>query len=91
MLVGIILSDVASLSNIPLWLISGMIIGFVYYLVNKYVISRDTELAFLIAFGMAVMKILPSVWCQVYPGIMSQFMVSFGIFGIFVLLVYRKI
>ena len=57
MLVGIILSDVASLSNIPLWLISGMIIGFVYYLVNKYVISRDMESAFLIAFGMAVMKI----------------------------------
>lgn len=91
MMVGIILSDVAFLSNIPLWLISGIIVGFIYYLLNKYIISRDMESVFLLSFGMAVMKILPSVWCQVYLGIINQFLLGFCIFGAFILLVYRKI
>ncbi len=90
MVLGIILSDVASLSNIPLWFISGIIIGFVYYLVNKYIIARDMESAFLLSFGMTVMKILPSVWCQVYVGIINQFILSGCIFGALLIFAYRK-
>lgn len=91
LIVGILMSNIASFSNVPLWLISGMIIGFIYYLLNKYIIAHDMEAVFLISFGMAIMKILPSVWCLVYPGIMMQFMLSASLFMAFVLLVYRRI
>lgn len=91
LLIGILISDVASFANMPLWLITGMIIGFIYYLVNKYIVSQDMEAVFLLSFGMCIMKILPSVWCHVYPGIVAQFMMSFIVFGIFVSYIYRKI
>ncbi|MBI2344700.1 CPBP family intramembrane metalloprotease [Candidatus Dependentiae bacterium] len=90
-LVGILLSDVVSFSSIPLWISSGIVIGIVYYLLNKYIISNDIKAAFLISFGASIMKMLPSVWCLVYPGIAMQFFLSLIIFSVFITYVYRRI
>jgi hypothetical protein len=90
MLIGIVTSDLAMLSNISVWIASGICMGLVLYLLHRLIISHDLESVFLITFGASFVKLLPTVLFLAYPGILVQVGVSGVIFFIFIMYLYRK-
>jgi len=91
MLVGIITSDIASLSNIPVWIASGICMGLVLYALNRLIISHDLESVFLVSLGTSLMQLLPTVLFVAYPGILVQVVVSGITTLIFTVYLYRKL
>lgn len=88
---GVVLSEAASLANIPLWIGGGLLIGVIWFFLYRCVIVYDIESILLIMFGMISCKLLPSMLYGAYPNIMLHSAISFVLFLGLLIGLYRKI
>lgn len=91
MLAGVAMSDAASLTNICLWLGSGLCLGMMWYFLYRCIILYNLEAILLIMFGVMSCKLIPSIWYGAYPGIFMHSMISFVLFLGLLVALYRKI
>ncbi len=88
---GVVLSPSAQLSDVFAWIISGIIFGLLWYFVYKYFLTKDSDLIWIIMAVGQIMSIIPSVYYQAYPDIISHVAFSsLAVFGI-VAWMYAKI
>jgi hypothetical protein len=90
-LAGIVISDVAQLANIPLWIASGIAIGLMWYVIYRYFLVHDSDLVWIIVVTVQLLRLLPSAWYQAYPGIEMHVLGSSILIWAILAWVYRKI
>ncbi len=87
---GMALSGCAQLTDISIWCVSGMVTGLVWYVLYRCYFSKDNALLLVSVFVMLALQLIPSIVYLAYPGIFAQGLVSILVFGVMVLVAYRK-
>lgn len=91
MFAGMVISPLAQLSNISLWIASGVALGLAWYLIHRYFLMRDSALIWIIVATMQILQIMPSAWYGAYPGVEMQVLGSSALILAIILYLYRKI
>ena len=87
---GMALSSCIQLTNVSIWCVSSLVTGLVWYVLYRYFFSRNMALLLISVFVMHVLQLLPSMVYMSYPGIFIQGLISITVFGLMVLVAYRK-
>ena len=88
---GIISSECFQLTAFWVWLLSGIIVGMLWYVLYRYFFSQDIDLLLVSIATMNILGLSKSIVYGAYPDIMLHGSLAIGLFLAIVFTLYRRI